>query len=298
MSIAWMLAAVTGALVVIGVAGITWYALPARVDLADALDRISATPRSQQYIEAPTTGVEQAGVWVLRHLPAPLWRLTPTRDLEILQRSVSAFYGQKALPALIGLATTPLTAWLLGLLGASLPFPVPVGASLAVATGLWFYPDLDVRHKAAEARREFARALGAYLELVAMERQTGSGARQALEEAATIGDSWVFSRISQELARSGWDGQTPWDALHRLSDQLGLPELGDLADIMRLGGEQGAQVVSILRTRANALRDQQRTDAVNHANSTAERLTLPGLVMGAVFTLILILPSLAALYSN
>ena len=33
----------------------------------------------------------------------------------------------------------------------------------------------------------------------------------------------------------------PWEALHGLAEELGLPELDDLADIMRLSGEEGAQ---------------------------------------------------------
>lgn len=297
MSTPWLLAAVAGALVVAGLTGLVWYATPARVDLADALDRLTTAPRAHQAADPPGTATEHVGIWTLRHLPAGLWRRTPNRDLEILQSSASRFYGEKTLLALIGLVATPLLVWLFGLSGLNLPVTVPVGGTLAATVGLWFLPDLDVRRRATAARSEFARALGAYLELVAMERQAGSGARQALEVAATVGDSWVFTRIRQVLARSDWDNQTPWEALHDLGDQLGLPTLGDLADIMRLGGEKGARVVANLRGRASALRTQMRTDAVTHANDTAERLTMPGLVMGALFTLILVLPSLAALYT-
>src|SRR5674476_1662333 len=53
----------------------------------------------------------------------------------------------------------------------------------------------------------------------------------ALASAAEIGDSWVFSRIREELARARYNGQPPWDALNELSDTLGLPELADVAHI-------------------------------------------------------------------
>ena len=43
---------------------------------------------------------------------------------------------------------------------------------------------------------------------------------------------------------------------------------------------------------------QMRTDAVAHANNTAERLTMPGMVMAALFTVILVAPSLAAMYAG
>ncbi|MDQ7992964.1 MAG: type II secretion system F family protein [Propionicimonas sp.] len=268
--------------------------VPASVDVVDGLDRLLTPTRPREAAETPTTSTERIGHWTLRHLPPALWKMAPLRDLEILRKSVSEFYGEKALVALIGLVTVPALTWVLSFAGLRLPIAIPVGATLAISAGLWFLPDIDVRHRAAEAK--FGRALGAYIELVAMERQSGSGARQALEIAATVGDSWVFTRISQELARSGWAGQTPWEALHNLGEQLGLPALGDLSDIMRLGGEEGAQVVTTLRARAGAIRTQMRTDAVAHANNTAERLTLPGMVMAALFTVILLAPGLAAMF--
>lgn len=294
---AWI-AAVAGALVAGGLVGVAWYLIPARIDLTDAVDRTLTPQRPRPASELPATGTERVGNWTLRHLPSGLWQRTPIRDLEILRKPVSVFYGEKALVALIGVVVTPLLAWIIGLAGLRPPFVVPVGATIAIAVGLWFVPDLDVRSRAAQARAEFGRALGAYIELVAMERQSGSGTRQALEVAATVGDSWVFTRISQELARSAWAGQTPWDALHALGRQLGLPALGDLSDIMRLGGEEGAQVVTTLRARAEALRTQVRTDAVTHANNTAERLTFPGLVMAALFVATLVGPGVAALFSG
>ena len=290
------IAAIAGALVATGLVGIVWSLIPARVDVVDGLDRLLTPARPREAAETPSTSTERIGHWTLRHLPPALWRLAPLRDLEILRKSVSEFYGEKALVALIGLVTVPTLTWVLSFAGLRLPIAIPVGATLATAAGLWFLPDIDVRHRAAEARAEFGRALGAYIELVAMERQSGSGARQALEIAATVGDSWVFTRISQELARSGWAGQTPWEALDNLGEQLGLPALGDLSDIMRLGGEEGAQVVTTLRARAGAIRTQMRTDAVAHTNNTSERLTLPGMVMAALFTVILVAPGLAAMF--
>lgn len=290
------IAAIAGTLVTAGLVGIVWYLVPARVDVVDGLDRLLSPTRPRESTETPATSTERIGHWTLRHLPPAVWRMAPLRDLEILRKSVSEFYGEKALVALIGLITVPTLTWVLGFAGLRLPIAIPVGATLAISAGLCFLPDIDVRQRAAEARAEFGRALGAYVELVAMERQSGSGARQALEIAATVGDSWVFTRISQELARSGWAGQTPWEALRNLGDQLGLPALGDLSDIMRLGGEEGAQVVTTLRARAGAIRTQMRTDSVAHANNTAERLTLPGMVMAALFTVILVAPGLAAMF--
>ena len=158
-----------------------------------------------------------------------------------------------------------------------------MAASLALAGALWFLPNLNVRDDAKRGRLEFHRALGAYVDLVALERNSGSGPRQAMEAAAGIGHSWVFHRVGEELARSRWSGQAPWDALTTLADEVGVPELADLADIMRLSGEEGAQVYATLRARSTALRTALLTNAQGKANELSERMVVPGSLLGVVF---------------
>ncbi len=182
--------------------------------------------------------------------------------------------------ALIGLVMPPLLTYFFTVLGWQLPLLIPVGGSIALAVLLFFGPDMDVRTDARKARIEFSRALTAYIDLVALERIGGSGPRQAMEQAAEVGDSWVFQRIGEELARSRWSGVAPWDALHALADELGLPDLDDLADIMRLS-QEGAQVYSNLRARSTALRaamlnqelrrGQRHERADEHADVAARR---------------------------
>lgn len=292
------LAALGGILVTAGLVGLAWRAIPAEPDLADALDRLSSTPTPVRSTVYAGDRHERVGWWAMRHLPTHWLRGAPVQDLAILRMPAARLYGDKLTSAVLGLIAVPFLSALALALQYPVPWPIPVAGSLAAAVGLWFAPDLTVRRQAAQARSEFTGALGTFVELVAMERQAGSGARQALETAATVGDSWVFARIAEELARSGWSGQPPWDALTALADELGLPALADLADIMRLSGEEGAQVYATLRARTTALRTQQRTDAHAAANSAAEKMTLPSLLMGMVFVIILVGPSLAALLTT
>jgi len=156
-------------------------------------------------------------------------------------------------------------------------------------------PNLFVAEDAKVARGDFTRALGAYIDLVAMERATGAGPRQAMETAARASDIWVFSRIGEELARSRWSGQAPWDALHVLSEDLGLPELDDLADIMRLSGEEGAQVYATLRARSAALRHAMLTTELGKANEANERMTMPASFLGIIFLAVILGPALMRL---
>lgn len=288
------LLAAGGALLTAGLIGLLVWALPWHPDPVDAVGRITNL-RAQPAPDALVAD-SRLGRWAQRRLP-PAWTRTPAADLAIVGTSPGRFLGEKVTASLCGLVGMPLAAWALLAWGIGIvpPVAVPVAASLVAAVALWFLPEVNLRRDAARAREAVGRAIGAYLELVAMERQAGSGPRQAMQVAAGIGNSTLFAHLRRELDRSGWNGQPPWDALDAVAAQLGLPVLGDMADTIRLGGEEGAQIAGPLRARATALRAQARTGAQARANATAERLSLPGLVMGLVFTLILVGPSLAAL---
>ncbi len=285
----------SGALVGLGVALLIWRLVPAEPDLRDALDRLSPnhsrrTPATASTAAADTT--ERLGLWGIRTLPAGMWARTPTRELAILRKPLSRFYGEKILYALLGLVIPPLLTVLFNTFDAGLPLFVPVFASIALAAVMFLLPDYNARDDARRARAEFSRALGAYIDLVALERHNGAGPRQAMEAAATIGDSWVFTRLSEELARTRWSGLTPWEALRSLADELGLPELDDLAHIMRLSGEEGAQVYASLRARSAAMRTAMLNTEKARANEVAERMTIPMSLLGVIFLAILVTPAL------
>ena len=192
----------------------------------------------------------------------------------------------------------PLLGWFFELLGLGLPIAIPAIGSLGLAAAMFFLPNYNAIDDARKARLEFTRALGAYIDLVALERNNGSGVRQSMEAAAQVGDSWVFTRLGEELTRSRWSGLPPWDALHALADELGLPELDDFADIMRLSGEEGASVYANLRARSAAMRTAMLNDEITEANAVGERMTIPGSLLGVIFMALLVAPSLLRMFSN
>ena len=266
---------------------------PARPDLADALDRLSPDPhRTALPVVEGVSAADRVGRWGVRLFPALVWGRAPVQQLALLRISTIRFYGEKLLFALIGLVMVPVLSVLLTVVGWRLPVVVPVLVTLGLAVGMFFLPDYNVRDDAKRARTEFARALGAYADLVALERNAGSGPRQALEVAAGVGDSWVFRRIREELAFSSWSGEQPWQALRRMSQELGVPELGDLADIVRLSGEEGAQIYTQLRARSASMRAAMLTDEITYANTVGEKLSIPMSILGVIFLIILIAPAL------
>ncbi len=296
---ATQIAAMAGALIALGVSLVVLRWLPAQPDLAGALDRLApehslaptATPA------APLDLPDRLGLWATRHLPLTLAR-PPTSDLDLLGMPLHRFYGQKLLYAGFGLLFPIALTAMVTVIGAHPPVLVPAVASLVLAGTLSVIPNLNVSSDAAAAREQFTRALSAYIDLVALERLAGAGPRQAMESAAGIGDSWPFRRVAEELARSRWSGVPPWDALGRLATDLGLDSLGDLSDIMRLSGEQGAAVYQTLRARSAAIRSALVTDELADANRTGERLTLPGAVLALTFAVLLTAPAMIRLVAG
>lgn len=288
------LALAAGAFLGLGVALAVGRLIPAHPHLSDALDRLAPTRTTPIPTTLATTSSrqERLGVWALRVLPPGVWIRTPHRELALLQMPVARFYGEKLTFAALGLVLVPLLGAFFSVIGLGLPVAVPALASLGLAVVMFFVPNYNAVDDARKARVEFERALGAYIDLVALERNSGSGARQAMEAAAGVGNSWVFVRLAEELSRSRWSGLPPWDALHSLADELGLPPLDDLADIMRLSGEEGAAVYATLRARSSAMRAAMLTTELAEANAVGERMSIPGSVLGVVFMALLVAPSI------
>lgn len=282
-----------GGLIGLGLALLVIWFVPAHPDLADAVKRLSDTSAHRPDTQTSTvSGKERLGLWAMRTLPVGLWVRTPTRELALLRIPLARFYGDKLIYAALGFVIPIGLATFLSLLSLGLPFPIPAIACMALAVVMFFVPNYNAINDAKEARIEFNRALGAYVDLVALERTNGSGVRQAMESAASIGDSWVFTRLAEELNRSRWSGLPPWDALHTLATELGLPDLDDFADIMRLSGEEGTATYATLRARSAAMRTAMLNDELTEANAIGERMSIPGSLLGVIFMAILLTPSL------
>ncbi len=286
-----------GGLAGAGVTLVVAQLVPAPPDLGAALTRLSRQrPVAPELV---ATGLQdRLGRAVLARGGTLPGLRPPLRELAILRIQPHEWLGEKVLLGVIGLAFPPLLAALLDLLGVGLPWVVPAAASLALAALFFVLPSLTVRERANRAREDFGRAVGAYIELVALERLAGAGTSQALEQAAQVGRSWVFERIREELLRSRLSGTTPWASLSALAEELGVPELGDLSDIMRLAGEEGAQVYEALRARGRGLRTAMLTREQARANAASERMVLPVAMLALCFALMVATPAIYRLLTS
>ena len=84
----------------------------------------------------------------------------------------------------------------------SLPPGSPVVIALAGGVVFFFLPDLDARTAAAKRRTEFRRALGAYLDLVALEMAGSAAPAEALPKAAQVGSGWPLALMRDTLFRA------------------------------------------------------------------------------------------------
>ena len=301
MSAALTAALLLGAACGLGVTLIVRELLPSHPHLAGALDRLAPTRTgvAAPAVQEPATGASstgelehRVGLWAQRYLLDARFARIPTSELLLLRIPVARHLGQKVLMALLGLLFPAVFVVVTAAAGYPPPIALPAVFALVLAAVLFVVPDLDVARKAAAAREEFARATSAYLDLTALERAAGAGATQSLEQAATVGDSWVFVRLREQLVRARLSGTPPWEGLHDLSTELGLPELSDLADIMRLSGEEGAAVADTLRARSRGLRAALLTKEQTRANEESERMVVPVAFLGLIFLVILGAPAI------
>ena len=295
------LALALGTIVGIGLAVMLYVLVPAQPDLRDVLTRLSPPARRRPGAASPTVNPdteERLGIWAERTLPARFLGVPPARDLAVLRKTPAQFYGRKVLYGLLGLVLPALLTGFFTLIGISIPFVVPVGATVILSAVLFMMPSRDISEDAKKARSDFARALSAYIELCALERNSGAGATVALSNAAEVGDSWVFRKIGEELARSRYNGQPPWDSLKVLAEDLGLPELADVADIMRLANDESSEVYRQLRARSASARSALLSSELAQANVVEERMYLPASFIGVVFLALLMAPPLLRLFDT
>lgn len=292
----WVLA---GAMVGGGIALLVWWLQPAQPDLAQALARLAPGQPAAVVGDTGPAGVrDRIGMWAIGHLPGRWVRGVPDRDLQLLGMPLRAYYGEKVSAVLVVLVGIPVVG---GLYSArtGLPLAVPALATVMVAALAWLLPDRRIAKTATRARTEFRRALSAYIDLIALGRAAGGiGTRQAMETSAGLGRSWPFERISAVVVRSRYSGVPPWDALADMAAQQGLPDLDDLADTLRLAGEEGAQIVPTLRARSSALRNAITTADRADVNARSDSLMLPTLVMAAAFIGVVVMAAIFRLLAG
>lgn len=283
------LAAIAGALAAGGILVIARELRPAPPRLDAALARLQATGPTEA--NRPTQWRERLGAHLATHLARRTgpWAI-PRTDLALLDRSVESFMLAKLTWLLAGTLAPALSAGTLPLLGVSLPWALPVLATLAGAVGLSFVPDLQVRATARRRRADFRHALACYLQLVVLERQAGAALNAALEGPTTVVDAWPFARIGTALETARRAQQPPWRALADLGDRIGIPDLVDLAHSAQIAGIEGAQMHQVLTAKITAMRHEAAAATRAEANARTTTMWVPTSLLMLGFVILIAYP--------
>ncbi|PKV82712.1 type II secretion system F family protein [Streptomyces sp. TLI_146] len=280
---------VTGATAGTGLALFIRELLTPQPSLAAALER--SAPAGLAAPEPDLDREERWGRWLLARLERLPGVRVPTTDLALLGQGRGQFMLKKTALAAFGLLGPAIASIPWFMAGVALPFYLPAGAGLLAAGLLFLIPDLAVRDQAKRARQEFAHALSAYLDLVALKRAADAGPAEALEKAAQVGEGWPFLYLQGALHRARLEKIPPYQALAQLSARYGLPVLDDAADIMRGSATDGAAVYKALRARTAALNAELLADQAAEANAASESMSAPGALLAVLVMLLMAFPA-------
>jgi hypothetical protein len=222
----------------------------------------------------------------------------PHRELALIGHSTERYVTEKVGFAVVGLLFPPVFSLILALSGVHLGIVIPAVVGLTLAVLFFFLVDVSVRQRTAEAREEFSRHVAVYLDLIALELAASRGPTEALERAAAVGGGWVSQRIRESLQHSRLRVELPWDGLKQVADEIGVPDLGDVGDIMTLVGDEGAQVYDTLRSRAESLRAALLAKDEERANTATTVLYIPTSLLVFVLFIIAAYPFLVRLVTT
>ncbi len=282
--------AVVGLLVGLGVLGLLrgLTAAPPSLDsLVATLDRPVPAGRS---VEVAAARSERLGALVISKVEQtavathPRWAAIVS-SLAVTGGTADQLGASVVLAAAVGLLGPPFLWVLTWPWGAVVPLGGAVAAALLATPLCAAVPVVRLGSRARARRRHFRSVVGSFVDLVVLSLAGGVGVEGALLAATQISPDWAVNHMGRALVRARESGGSPWEALGRLGQELGVPELEGLASSLQLAGTEGARIRQSLSARASSLRRHEQAEAESSANATTERLFLPSALLLVGFLL-------------
>jgi Flp pilus assembly protein TadB len=243
--------------------------------------------------DAPVLPWQAARAWLARECEVRLGR-----DLAIAGADAELHAGRTLAALVCGALVGPAALVGLQVGGIAVSMVVPAWLALAGALAGVAVVQVTLRQRAAGRRREFAHALGAYLDLLALLLAADEGTEGALAQAADAGHGWAFDELRGALRDARTHGRPMWAALDELGERLDVRELREIAASAQLGGSEGAAVRRSLIAKARSLRATALADAETHARARSKQMALPLVAIAVAFLVFLFYPAIAQLTSS
>jgi Flp pilus assembly protein TadB len=270
--------------------------LASRLAAFDQARSAAARPARRSFTTEESQVSRRVGGALAKFCAEQGWQFAPLRaNLQLIDRSFENFLATKVMLGVFGLLLAPILAVAAGVVGFSLPLVVPLWLALIFAAIFFMLPDLEVRQKAAERRADMRHAIGAFLDLVSMNLSGGRGVPEALMSASEIGTGWAMWRIRDALVTARIAGQTPWQALGSLGEEVKVDELRDLGAALGLVADDGAKVRESLATRAATLRRRELADLQGEAGERSQSMLVAQMLLCLGFLVFLMYPAVHAL---
>lgn len=293
-------AIIIGAIIGAGIFLLIIALMPQRISLARRLAafdaRPSATPLRRAAGEKESEVTRRLGLGLAAFCKEQGWEFPALRnDLALADKSFENFLATSALLAVFGFLIGPVLLLMMTVIGAGVSFIVPIWLGLVLAVIFALLPYVEVKQKAAQRRTDFRHAVGAFLDLVGMNLAGGRGVPEALMAASEIGGGWSMMRIREALGNARITGQTPWQALGALGEEIRVDELRDLAAALSLVAEDGAKVRESLTARAVSLRRRELADLEGQAGERSQSMLVAQMFLVAGFLVFLVFPVVGVL---
>ncbi len=233
--------------------------------VAERLRSPGAPRRSVTFAQQVRTGLASLGIDLEKKTSA--LRLAGKTPEQFALSKLTTAVAMFMIPVMMA-ATSPLHGFSL---------PLSLVCLLAIGLGVFgfVFPDFSLQSEVEERRKGFLHALSAYLDLVHIILEGGGGIEEAMWSAADAGEGWAFDLIGETLDHSRLTGESIWNALERLGDELGIEELQLVAGTVTLAGQDGAAVRRSLAQHAESLRMHQLRETESYARAATERMVLP-----------------------
>jgi tight adherence protein C len=296
------LAIVCGAVAGLGLFLFSFALTPRRASLARQLAAFDAVRPARPSSWSRTTSEKESefgrrlGKALATFCAEQGWEFPSLRaNLALIGKSFENYLATKMLLAVFGFLFAPILLAVAVLSGLHVSFVIPVWVGLVLAAAFFFLPDLELKQKVEKRRRDFRHAIGAFLDLVAMNLSGGRGVPEALMAASEIGTGWAMWRIRDALVNARITAQTPWQALGALGEEVRVDELRDLSAALSLVAEDGAKVRESLATRAASLRRRELADLQGQAGERSQSMLVAQMLLCAAFLIFLVYPAVQTL---